>query len=55
MLATVISKGQVTSPKQIRDKFGLKAGSKRDFEFVGRAVPSSYAPPTGPRSRSWER
>ena len=27
MLATLTSKGQVTLPKQIRDKLGLKAGS----------------------------
>jgi antitoxin PrlF len=34
MLATLTSKGQVTLPKQIRDKLGLKAGSKLDFELL---------------------
>ncbi|MGH9429068.1 MAG: AbrB/MazE/SpoVT family DNA-binding domain-containing protein, partial [Terriglobia bacterium] len=28
------SKGQVTLPKEIRDKLGLKAGSKIDFELL---------------------
>ncbi|MBA2593769.1 MAG: AbrB/MazE/SpoVT family DNA-binding domain-containing protein [Pseudomonadota bacterium] len=34
MLATLTSKGQVTLPKEIRDKLGLKAGSKLDFELL---------------------
>lgn len=34
MLATLTSKGQVTLPKEIRDKLGLKAGSKIDFELL---------------------
>lgn len=45
MLATLTSKGQVTLPKQIRDKLGLKAGSKLDSSCC-RTVPSSYAVPT---------
>ncbi|MGH8606885.1 MAG: AbrB/MazE/SpoVT family DNA-binding domain-containing protein [Gammaproteobacteria bacterium] len=34
MLATLTSKGQVTLPKEIRDKLGLKTGSKLDFELM---------------------
>lgn len=33
MLATLTSKGQVTLPKEIRDKLGLDAGSTLDFEL----------------------
>ena len=32
MLATVTDKGQVTVPKEIRDKIGIAPGSKLDFE-----------------------
>jgi AbrB family looped-hinge helix DNA binding protein len=31
-VATITSKGQVTIPKKIRDKLGLKPGDKVDFE-----------------------
>jgi len=31
MIATLSSKGQVTMPKTIRDKFGLDSGDKLDF------------------------
>lgn len=31
--ATITSKGQVTIPKKIRDKLGLKPGDKVDFEL----------------------
>lgn len=31
MLATMTSKGQLTVPKEIRDKLGLDAGAKLDF------------------------
>ena len=36
---TVTSKGQVTVPKQVRDRLGIKPGSKVDFEVAkdGRA------------------
>lgn len=34
MLATMTTKGQVTLPKAIRDKLGLKAGAKIDFELL---------------------
>jgi len=36
---TVTSKGQVTVPKQVRDRLGIKPGSKVDFEIAedGRA------------------
>jgi AbrB family looped-hinge helix DNA binding protein len=32
MLATVTDKGQVTVPKEIRDKIGIAPGSRLDFE-----------------------
>ncbi len=32
MLATVTDKGQVTVPKEIRDKTGIVPGSRLDFE-----------------------
>lgn len=32
-VATITSKGQVTIPKKIRDKLGLKPGDKLDFEI----------------------
>jgi len=35
MLATVTDKGQVTVPKEIRDRSGIVPGSKLDFEFLG--------------------
>ena len=33
MTVTVTSKGQVTVPKQVRDRLGIKPGSKVDFEL----------------------
>jgi len=33
MLATVTDKGQVTVPKEIRDKSGIAPGSRLDFEL----------------------
>ena len=35
MLATVTDKGQVTVPKEIRDKTGITTGSRLDFEVQG--------------------
>ena len=32
MLATVTDKGQVTVPKEIRDRLGIAPGSRLDFE-----------------------
>jgi len=34
MTVTVTSKGQVTVPKQVRDRLGIKPGSKVDFEVA---------------------
>lgn len=33
MLATVTDKGQVTVPKQIRDRLGITPGAKLDFQI----------------------
>lgn len=34
MLATVTDKGQVTVPKEIRDRAGIAPGSKLDFQIA---------------------
>lgn len=34
MLATVTDKGQVTVPKEIRDRMGIVPGSRLDFEVM---------------------
>lgn len=34
MLATVTEKGQVTVPKEIRDRAGIMPGSRLDFEVM---------------------
>lgn len=34
MLATVTDKGQVTVPKEIRERLGIRPGAKLDFELL---------------------
>ena len=38
MTSTISSKGQITVPKAVRDRLGLRAGSRVDFELVDRGV-----------------
>lgn len=37
-MATITSKGQVTIPKSVRDRFGLGPGIEVEFEIVGNTV-----------------
>lgn len=34
MTSTISSKGQITVPKAVRDKLGLRAGARVDFELT---------------------
>ena len=34
MNSTISSKGQITVPKMVRDKLGLRAGTRVDFELT---------------------
>jgi AbrB family looped-hinge helix DNA binding protein len=48
---TVTSKGQVTIPKEVRQRLGIRKGTKLEFEIVGdhvemRLLSQPAAPPT---------
>ena len=38
MTSTISSKGQITVPKSVRDRLGLRAGTSVEFELVERGV-----------------
>ena len=38
MTSTISSKGQITVPKAVRDRLGLRAGTSVEFELVERGV-----------------
>ena len=38
MTSTISSKGQITVPKAVRDKLGLRAGARVDFELTAGGV-----------------
>ncbi len=46
LTSTVSSKGQVTIPKQVRDRLGLVAGSEVEFEVDDGAVHVRKVPPS---------
>ena len=41
----VSTKGQVTIPKRLRDRIGIRAGSEVDFSFEGDAITVRRAKP----------
>ncbi|MYM87758.1 AbrB/MazE/SpoVT family DNA-binding domain-containing protein [Rugamonas sp. FT82W] len=45
--ASVTSKGQVTIPKEIRQKLGIREGSKVEFAVVGKHLELRVQPPNG--------
>ncbi len=38
MNSTISSKGQITVPKAVRDRLGLRAGTRVEFELLERGV-----------------
>jgi len=55
MITSVTSKGQVTIPKAVRDRLGLRAGSRVSFELApdGRVVLISHG--AAPRAEGFAR
>mgnify|MGYP001770963813 FL=1 len=42
--ATLASRGQITLPKEIRDKFGLEEGDQIAFEVIGDSIQVKVIP-----------
>ena len=52
MFATLTSKGQITLPKEIRDRLGLDAGSMLDFQLLpDNTITARTVKPDGRRIR----
>jgi antitoxin PrlF len=49
MTSTISSKGQITVPKAVRDRLGLRAGTRVDFELIDRGVVVRKGRATGRR------
>lgn len=49
MTSTISSKGQITVPKAVRDRLGLRAGTTVEFEVVDRGVVLRKGRPGGAR------
>jgi AbrB family looped-hinge helix DNA binding protein len=50
MTSTISAKGQITVPKAVRDRLGLRAGTRVDFELVERGVVIRKGRSAGPRA-----
>ena len=57
MSTIVTSKGQVTIPKEVRDRLGIKPGTAIDFEMTedGRIVIAKAGRKTKPRGSAFAR
>ena len=49
MTSTISSKGQITVPKAVRDRLGLRTGARVEFELVERGVILRKGRPRGAR------
>ena len=53
MTTAVSEKGQVTSPKRLRDQLGLRAGTELTFAAVGGKLVGSKAEDTADVFKKW--